>query len=326
VQITEGWPSFTRGQAGVVHLRQVGEYGWTRSGVRAQVAAGRWQRAGRGVYALQSGALDHEQHIWTGVLSAGTGAAASHATALWLVDRTMPVPGMVHVCVPWPRSVRPLPGVVVHRLTSMAGDIHPVGTPPRLRVERAALEAAAAARGDEDAIALVSDVVQRGLSTADRLRDVLLRLPTLRRRAMLDDVLSMAGEGAHTLLEVRHEQIRRGHGLPQPRRQQRHGRAVVDVDYDGLVVELDGRKGHLDVDGWWKDMLRDDLHEAEGRAVLRFPGHILLTRPHVVAHLEAAVLTRLGWRGPLRCPTGCPGMPEADEVRIRCSSGRQNDP
>lgn len=82
----------------------------------------------------------------------------------------------------------------------------------------------------------------------------------------------------------------------------------------------------MDVDGWWKDMLRDDLHKAEGRAVLRFPGHVLLTRPHVVAHLEAAVLNRLGWPGPLQCPPDCPGMPEADGARIPWSSSRRNDP
>ena len=72
---------------------------------------------------------------------------------------------------------------------------------------------------------------------------------------------------------------------------------MVDVDYGGRIVELDGRTGHFEVAGWCRDMLRDDLHTVRGRAVLRFPAFVLLTRPHLVAHLEAEALQRLGWQG-----------------------------
>ena len=43
-----------------------------------------------------------------------------------------------------------------------------------------------------------------------------------------------------------------------------------------------------------------------------FAGFVLLTQPHVVAHLEAAALKERGWDGIPKCPPDCPGLPEAD--------------
>jgi very-short-patch-repair endonuclease len=261
---------------------------------------------------VRTGSLSYEQRVWAAVLYAGATAAASHETALWLLDRRLTPPPLVHPSLPWPRSCVPQQGMAIHRLTRMDDDVHPVPNPRRLRVERAALETAAAAPTAEKAIATLAQVVQRRRTTAHRLLVVLERLPNLRRRALLREVLAMCGEGAHSLLEVQHERIRSGHGLPEPRRQVRHGQAVVDVDHGDLVIELDGRLGHLDAEGWWRDMLRDDMHTIQGRAVLRFPGFVLLTQPHVVAHLEGAALRRRGWTGSLTCPPGCPGVPAAD--------------
>jgi very-short-patch-repair endonuclease len=145
-----------------------------------------------------------------------------------------------------------------------------------------------------------------------RLREVLRRNPNLRRHALLGQVLDLAADGAETLLEVRHHEITTAHGLPLPDRQRRLGDAVVDGLYecpDGsqLVAEFDGKLGHLDAEGWWADMHRDNRHTIDRLGVLRFPGYLLLTDPHGVATTIAAALTARGWRGVLRCPTSCPG-------------------
>jgi hypothetical protein len=306
------WKQLLEHQCGLVSSAQAADHGWTSHRLRAQVKAERWQRIHLGVYFTRTGALSYEQRIWAAVLHAGPRAAAARETAVWLSDRKQREPALVHIVVPRTRDARSLTGVRIHRGDVAEEDLQLDAAPPRVRLEHAVLQAAGAARTEEAAIAVISEPVQRRLTTPARLADALPRHPRLRRRRLLAEVLALCVKGAHTLLEVRHDQIRRGHGLPEPRRQVQHGEAVVDVDYDGLVVELDGRLGHLDVGGWWRDMLRDDLHTISGRAVLRFPGFLLLTQPHVVAHVEAAALRRRGWKGTLRCPHGCPGFPEAD--------------
>jgi hypothetical protein len=304
------WQELLETQAGVVTLGQATTHGWTRHAVAAQTAAGRWSSLHRNVYATFTGELTYEQRLWSGLLYAGRRAAASHESALWLHDRKRPEPRLVHVTVRRRRDAVQAGGLRVYRSDLSPHEVLDLAQPPRVRVERAVLECAAARPKLDDAVAVVADAVQRGATTAERLRSALRERPCLRHRAILGEVLDMCGSGAHSLLEVRHEWIRRSHGLPEPVRQKRHEGAVVDVDYDGLVVELDGRAGHFEVAGWWKDMLRDDLHTARGRAVLRFPGFVLLTQPYVVAHLEAEALERLGWTGPVRCPPRCPGLSE----------------
>jgi very-short-patch-repair endonuclease len=305
-----GWAELLTQQAGLLSTAQATRHGWTRHAIAAQVSAGRWRRVHRGVYATTTGELTYLQRVWAGVLYAGRQAVVSHESALWSHDRRRPTPAAVQLTFPPERDAARAPGLRVYRSLLSADEVLDLATPPRVRLERAVLDVAGAATSADGAVATVADAIQRRLTTAERLRSSLLRRPCLRHRSLLLDVLDMCGAGAHSLLEVTHEQIRRGHRLPTPRRQVRHEAAVVDVDYGGLIVELDGRAGHFEVAGWWRDMLRDDLHTVRGRAVLRFPAFVLLTRPHVVAHLEADALQRLGWQGKPRCPRGCPGLPE----------------
>jgi very-short-patch-repair endonuclease len=306
-----GWSDLLTTQAGILTVAQAREHGWTRHAVEAQVAAGRWARLHRGVLATFTGDLTYEQRVWSGLLYAGRGAAVSHESALWLHDRDRTPPATVHITVARRRDAARAEGLRVYRSDLGPDEVMDLASPPRVTVERAVVECAGAARSDEQAIAVVAEAIQRRLTTAERLRRTLEKRPCLRHRALLLEILDMCGAGAHSLLEVRHEQIRRSHGLPEPVRQVRHEGAVVDVDYDGLIVELDGRTGHFNVSGWWKDMLRDDMHTAAGRAVLRWPSFVLLTQPNLVAHLEAEALRRRGWTGVIRCPPGCPGLPEA---------------
>jgi hypothetical protein len=304
------WSDLLTTQLGIVAVVQARRQGWTRHAVNAQVAAGRWTRLHRGVLATFTGVLTYEQKLWAGLLYAGRGAVVSHESALWLHDRDRKTPAAVHVTVGRRRDAARAAGLRVYRSDLTPDEMMDQASPPRVTVERAVLDCAAVARSIDAAIAIVAEAIQRRLTTAERLRRALEKRPCLRHRALLLEILDMCGAGAHSLLEVRHEQIRRSHGLPEPLRQVRHEGAVVDVDYDGLIVELDGRTGHFNVSGWWKDMMRDDLHTAAGRAVLRWPSFVLLTRPNVVAHLEAEALRRRGWTGVLRCPPGCPGLPE----------------
>ncbi|HSP39121.1 MAG TPA: type IV toxin-antitoxin system AbiEi family antitoxin domain-containing protein [Frankiaceae bacterium] len=300
-------------QCGVLTAGQAAEHGISRHGQAHRVASGRWQRAYPGVFATVTGGLDIEQRIWAAYLYAGPGATIGFRTAWWLADRKLAEPDVVHVVVPDPRIVARQPGLVIRRTRRWPSeDLHPSARPRRFRIERAVLDCASTAATEQSAIALLASSVQRRTTTVPRLREVLQRHPNLPRRALLVEVLALAAKGAHSLLEVLHEQITASHGLPSPDRQRRIEDTVVDGLYecpDGsqLAAEFDGQLGHFEADGWWKDMSRDNGHTIGRIATLRFPGFVLLTHPHTVAATIAEALTARGWTGTLRCPRNCPG-------------------
>lgn len=300
-------------QHGVLSRGQALSHGLSRHAVAHQIAARRWQRVHPGVFATVTGLLDVDQRIWAGVLYAGADAKAGFRTAWWLSDRKLPEPEVVDVVIPDPRIVHPQPGLVVHRTRRLhPDDVHPTASPPRFRLERSVLDCAATAPDDDQAVALLASAIQRRTTTATRLREAMRRCPNLRRRALLTDLLDLAEVGAESLLEVLHHRITTSHGLPAPDRQRRLGAAIVDAAYDCpngsvLVVELDGKLGHLGTDSWWQDMQRDNGHTVATRGVLRFPAFMLITKPHVIAETIAAALRARGWTGEFRCPRGCAG-------------------
>ncbi|MGH8826478.1 MAG: hypothetical protein ACRDVZ_02540, partial [Jiangellaceae bacterium] len=100
--------------------------------------------------------------------------------------------------------------------------------------------------------ALVSKVVQKRLTTTDRLAAALMRRKKISWRPLVDALLLDVAEGAQSNLELQNlRRVERAHGLPSGHRQRRRAGARVvwiDVDYDeyALRVELDGRLGHED--------------------------------------------------------------------------------
>jgi hypothetical protein len=300
-------------QSGVFAVSQAEQAGVGQKSVRWMASSGRWQRLLPRVYVAHNGPVTHQQRVWAAVLYAGEGAFVSHDSALHLIDRQAQSPPVVHLSIPATRVVTAQPGIRIHRTRTCQGVLF--GTaPPRAGAERATLEAASLASTSDQAVAIVAAAVQKGLTTAHRLGLALEVVPRLRRRSTIREALELAGAGAHSLLEVTFERIRRSHRLPEPDRQKRLGPARVDVDLAGLLVELDGRLGHFDVDGWTTDMIRDDLHTIAGAATLRFNSILLLTKPALVAHITAAACLFRGWSGEPRCPTGCAGFAPADAV------------
>lgn len=298
-------------QQGVLTIKQAREHGWSYGTVRHAVDSGRWRRVHRGVFVAQTGPLSYYQQIWAGVLAGGEDAAASHATALWLADREGPAPRKVHITVPWPGAVTMSDRAVkVHRSKTMTeSDLHPVARPPRVTVERAVVQCAISAKDVDEAVSVIARTVQRGLTTADRLLTILEATPSVPRRALLLEATRLAGAGAHSGAEVAYLRQCSRHGLPEPECQRREvagGAFYLDAYYRRhpgrpVVVELDGRLGHFDVDSWRKDMLRDSTHVARGRVALRLPALLTFTDPGRPVGLVASVLRREGWDGELTC-------------------------
>jgi inactivated superfamily I helicase len=70
--------------------------------------------------------------------------------------------------------------------------------PPRAGFDFALLKAASA-RDEAGAIALLSDAVHQGLTTADRLVQTIADLPRLRQRALLIEVLTDVAAGTRSV-------------------------------------------------------------------------------------------------------------------------------
>jgi very-short-patch-repair endonuclease len=147
--------------------------------------------------------------------------------------------------------------------------------------------------------------VQRRLTTPEALLTALERRNRLPKRKLLAAVLGDVASGVHSALEHRYlHDVERAHELvPGHRQFSRPGRAeFIDIAYlkYGLIVELDGRVGHL---GRHRDRRRDNAHTRTGLRSLRFGWHEITEDPCGVALEVAELLIGLGWNGyPARCP------------------------
>jgi hypothetical protein len=159
---------------------------------------------------------------------------------------------------------------------------------------------------DEDSVrAVIFEVVQRGLVTAESLEHERLhgqirgsRFP----RLALDEVLS----GVRSVPEgdVRRAFLAEGRGdlLYNPRLHLPDGRflACPDVyDRSGVCLEIDSREHHFAVDQWEATMQRHSDMTAAGLAVLHVaPRRFWLDPRATVATFGDAVATRTGWPAP----------------------------
>ena len=79
-----GWVDFARDQDGAFTRVQAAAFGITDSMIRAQLAAGRWQRVYEGVFVTHNGSIAFRTRVWAAVLHCGPGAVASHRAAAYL--------------------------------------------------------------------------------------------------------------------------------------------------------------------------------------------------------------------------------------------------
>ena len=269
-----------------------------RAAVRWQVGSGRWQRPCRGVVVAHSGPLTDEEQLWAALLAAGRDAVLGGLTAAVLDGLTGFEAPAIQLVIPAARRVRTvLPGVVVHRSRVLGTeDVHPVRLPPRTRLARSLLDAAAWCGSDNRARALLAAGVQQRLVRADQLVDVLQRFPRLRRHALIATTLTDIVGGAQALSELDFIRLTRRYGLPAPdrqvmRRDQDGRRRWLDAYWDEarLVAEVDGL-WHMDATAWWDDMYRGNDLTISGLRVMRFPAFAVRDQPDVVAAQIRAAL------------------------------------
>lgn len=232
-----------------------------------RMTSGRWTRLTPGIAVAHTGELTGLQRAWAAYLHAGTGAVLSGDAALEVLGLTAITVKHLDVVVPHARRLGKAPtlGKVplrVHRsrgLDQLARAPHPL---PLLSAHVAALHAASWAADDRNAEWRLAAVVQQKLSAPVLMREALLALPQLRRRALIAEVLDDVELGAHAGSELRFLRFLRRHGLPAPDELQVKVRITgrtyfLDARWARarLTVEVDGAH-HRDVGQWDADALR----------------------------------------------------------------------
>jgi hypothetical protein len=309
----EALDRLTEQQAGVVTRRQIPSVGGRDSDIARMLRRRELVRVHEGVFATHTGRLVTEERAWAAILFSWP-AALCHRSALdWDAGLRVVDAAEIHVAIDTTRRVARLPGVVIHRV----GDFDAVAlmnlSPPRVRVEYAALEVASDAPSERRAVGVLANACQSRRTTAGRLLAWLDRLPRLRRRRLLREILADVATGAYSVLERMYLcDVERPHDLPSGKRQRQvragRSRAHRDVEYvqQRLVVELDGRLGHEWTLDRWADLDRDVAAVVDRRLTVRL-GYGQVLEPCRVAAALIRILRARGWTGRSRgCSPSCP--------------------
>lgn len=257
---------------GVVHRADLRRHGISRHHVRNEVAAGRWLSLGRHTIRILCVETSPRAALWTAVWESGWGAVLDGAAALVAQGMTGFELSTIDVSVPKGARLHRVDGVTPH-LRRDLGPIMGSGL-PRVRPEVAMIRAAQWARSDRQAALLVCLPVQQRLVRPQAVLAAWARVQRSPRRELIRSVVGDVCDGAHSLGELDFAKLCRAYGLPLPRRQSvrtsASGRVYLDVEWDGLVVEVDGAH-HLAGLNPVDDALRANEVVLDGTPVLRLP-------------------------------------------------------
>jgi hypothetical protein len=285
--------------------------GLTDEQLKWLLESGRWQLPYPRVFVTFSGPVPVETRQFAALLYAGSGSVLSHDTAgrCWRLSAESP---QIHVLTTFGRQVDDQPGLVLHRSRTISeADVHPTFVPRRTTIDRTVLDLLASKETAAAALGLVSDAIRGRLTDAERIRQAIEAKPKTRWRRVVLDALPDLRAGARSVLELLDARMRRAHGLPAGKRQvgrRADGTEYLDVvveEYD-LHVELDGRMGHDDATGTWRDMRRDNRSERERKRHLRYGWADMYDRPCEVAIEQGVILRQQGWGGQFKRCRNCP--------------------
>lgn len=310
-------------QGGVLTGWQAAAEGLGRNSVARLVREGTWGRIVPGLFAVQPDAPDWRGLAWGGVLIGGDRARLAGLAAAYLHGLIDQPPDQVLVLIPDEIRRRDRPPWRFRRERAAVRDPRSPGSPPRTTVEDTVLDLCDAGPqvSGESAAHWVTVAVQSHRTTALRLREALHARERCRQRRLVEDLLTDVDLGAHSALELRYlRDVERAHGLPGGERQsaraaariEGRNRAYRDVLYRayGLIVELDGRVGHVG-SGRLRDLRRDNVSTLRGERTLRYGWQDVTDEPCGTAFQVAGMLVRGGWPGlPSRCRL-CRDLPGA---------------
>jgi len=298
--------AYLRGQNGVISRRQVMSLGLAPHDIRRLLRRRDLVQIQRGVYVGHTGATTWQEQAWAAVL-------ALAPAALW-GPSAMAGGGLpIHVATDRDRGHSALlDGVVVHRVRALHDRVNWYARPPRMWPEPAAIDAAATAASDLDAIAELGRVLGERRTTAERLIGELDWRGRTPRGTWLRSVLNDLSDGSCSVLEHGYlTRVQRPHGLPDGVRQAlgfgRVGMVFRDVKVGTVIIELDGRLFHDNARARDRDFDRDLDAAADGDQTIRLSWGQVFARSCPTAVRLATVFRRHGIGVPnRRCP-GCGG-------------------
>ncbi|WP_245627267.1 endonuclease domain-containing protein [Kribbia dieselivorans] len=244
IQRTAVAERLARDHGGVVHRKNLRAHGVSRFDVRSEILAGRWARWGIHTVRILAVTAEPVAHHWRAVWESGPRAVLDGPAALVAQGMKGFEPSTIDISLPRSASVRQLEGVTTHQRRQLERLI--AAGVPRIAPEWATIHAAEWAVTDRQAALLICLPVQQRLVPPQRLLTVWRTVARSRRREVLDHIIADVCDGAHSLGELEFATWCRRYRLPVPSRQSvktgPSGRVYLDVEWKGLVVEIDG--GH----------------------------------------------------------------------------------
>ncbi|WP_166354968.1 type IV toxin-antitoxin system AbiEi family antitoxin domain-containing protein [Phytoactinopolyspora limicola] len=287
-------------QDGLVVRHQALAAGMSSAAVEHALTSGRWQRVSRGVYATFTGPLQPRHRLRTALLRAGPDAVVSGADACRAYGlRYVPEGADPLVLVPAESRRARTPFARLRRVTDLP-EARLVGGIPTASPERAVLDTCHGVSSLRDVRALLCEVVQRGLTTPNRLARTLraARWPGARlvRQALADVDAGCRSAPECELRDV----IGCSTFLPEPQ----WNTIVPDVTPPlrpdacwpdaRVVVEIDSAEWHRLGEQVEQTERRRARYAALGWTVLPVSPRRLRTEPRVVLdEIEAAVRSGL---------------------------------
>ncbi len=303
-------------QSGVIGRRQMLQLGGRPHDLERWLRRHQLTRVLPGVFASHSGELSWTERAWVGLVYlspavlAGDSALRATAGRAWLRAAD---DGPIAVAVDRERHVAAPPGYRLARPIHLPRSAQWHLSPPRLRVEDAALDLAAGAASDHEAFAVLAEVVRLRLTTPPRLVSALGARKRVRRRGVLEGAVADLAAGTHSVLEREYRRlVAEPHLLPAGRRQhlvvvegRRRWRDVALPDLR-VVIELDGRLGHDSPDARDRDLQRDLDAAVAGELTIRLGWGQVVGRPCETARRLADLLVSRRWPGRARaCGPTC---------------------
>lgn len=331
-QIPPDLRELARFQGGVVTRQQALNSGLSTGAITSRLKYRKWRQIYWGVYVTFTGPVSREVQLWAAVLYAGRGARLSHDAAAELHGLIGQRTPLIHVTVPATRRVRPARNIVIHISASADVPRFPRGVIPHTTVEETILDLAHAAREFDDACGWVTAAFGKRLTAEGPLRAAMKSRKRLRWRRKLDELVSAAACGTHSVLEYRYDRdVERAHGLPAASRQvpftkpdgRRGFRDRYYAEY-GIVVELDGKLAHPE-ERRAVDRRRDNAATAVGGSTLRYAWDDVTRDRCATAAQVAGALRSRGWEGRLKpCSRSCRALdpPDGSRSQRRAAPGK----
>ncbi|NYD34864.1 hypothetical protein [Actinomycetospora corticicola] len=298
-------------------LRQLLAQGFTRSAIRANVAARRWVPLLHGVYALVTGPPTPMMWRWAALLFVRGPVLLSHGSAAAVLGlRGGRDDGPVHVTVPYGSSARGCANLVVHRSRAFAHlGVERGGLPVTSAVVTLVDLSVEAPTAKEGMRVLTAGAAASRVPPEKILEFLELRPPRRYGKALLAAARLLV-DGVGSVLEAEYAtDIEQAHQLPTGVRQVHHRvedtNRYEDVEYrmplGTLTVRLDGWITHATRRTARSDRARDNAAELEGRGRMTFGWEEVHDCSCTTARLIWSRLVQLGWDQPFVPCARCAG-------------------